>query len=124
MSIIHSRSEVAKPYSYRIKLFSNGDIEIRHYSNELVEKDKDFIDWDDSAPPVAFLGDSAPVKNDPAADVFQECRRDNLHRSRVICSDLAHENVHLWHSFITLTFADNVSDLSEANKKFSNFIRS
>lgn len=43
-------------------------------------------------------------------------------RSKLECQRLAKSNVKSWETFITLTFADNVTDINFANKKFRYFI--
>lgn len=43
-------------------------------------------------------------------------------RSKLECQRLAKANIKDWETFITLTFADNVTDLNIANKRFKYFI--
>lgn len=46
----------------------------------------------------------------------------NIIRSKLNCQRLAKANMDSWKTFITLTFADNVIDLRNANKRFRYFI--
>lgn len=45
----------------------------------------------------------------------------NIIRSKLKCQRLAKCNSEDWHTFITLTFAENITDILYANKKFNNF---
>lgn len=46
----------------------------------------------------------------------------NIMRSKLACQRLAKANIDCWNTFITLTFADNVTNIKLANKKFRYFI--
>lgn len=46
----------------------------------------------------------------------------NIIRSKLECQRLAKCNIKDWKTFITLTFAENVTDVSKANKRFRNFV--
>lgn len=46
----------------------------------------------------------------------------NINRSKLECQRLAKCNAEFWKTFITLTFADNVTDIKQANKRFRYFI--
>ena len=46
----------------------------------------------------------------------------NINRSRLECQRIAKANAEYWKSFITLTIAENISDVKIANKKFRNYI--
>lgn len=120
MGIVHDNLTVKDLYKYRIKIFSNGDVELRQYDNQLVTKDADFIDYEDPELSNILFSDSSGSSSTAVA--FKSVRSDSLYRSRVLCTDLAHENVKDWHSFITLTFADNVSDLNFANNEFHKWV--
>jgi hypothetical protein len=47
-------------------------------------------------------------------------RYDNLSRTKTMILDYAANNE--WHSFVTLTFGDNITDKEKANKIFNNYI--
>lgn len=49
-------------------------------------------------------------------------RSDSLKRTRDIVTDFAKEHAHDWKCFVTLTFAENIADISQANKKFQTYI--
>lgn len=46
----------------------------------------------------------------------------NIIRSKLQCQRLAKANAKEWKTFVTLTFADNITDIGMANKKFRNFV--
>lgn len=46
----------------------------------------------------------------------------NIMRSKLQCQRLAKCNSDIWETFITLTFADNITDIKIANKEFNKFI--
>ena len=50
-------------------------------------------------------------------------RQDNIIRSRNKVYDLAFQNENRWKSFITLTFADNISDIDYAYKKLNIWLK-
>ena len=47
----------------------------------------------------------------------------NIVRSKLECQRLAKCNIKDWKIFVTLTFAENETNIENANKKFRNFIR-
>ena len=53
---------------------------------------------------------------------LREIEAKNITRSKLSCQRLAKANSTKWKSFITLTFAENISDIKEANKKFHVYI--
>lgn len=48
----------------------------------------------------------------------------NILRSKLNCQRLAKANCSVWKSFITLTFKENITDVSYANKILANYLRS
>lgn len=46
----------------------------------------------------------------------------NIMRSKLECQRIAKSNIKDWQTFITLTFAENITDVKSANKKFKYFI--
>ena len=58
-------------------------------------------------------------KKEQALDVI---RSDSLSRSRSSLIDLAYANYTTWHSFVTLTFAENLTDVRDANKRFNTWV--
>ena len=55
--------------------------------------------------------------NEPKAILLSNAIRSNL-----ACQRIAKTNRDSWESFITLTFADNITDISKANKMFNSWV--
>lgn len=53
----------------------------------------------------------------------KEIKLRNIIRSKLACQRIAKANFSKWHTFITLTFAENQQDIKKANRKFHNFVR-
>ncbi len=57
------------------------------------------------------------------SDIKKEIELKNINRSKLSLQRLVKSNEHLFKTFITLTFAENVKDVKIANKKFDNWRR-
>ncbi len=55
-------------------------------------------------------------------NITHEINKKNIIRSKLACQRLAKCNSKDWQTFITLTFAENIENISQANKFFSYFI--
>ena len=55
---------------------------------------------------------------------YKEIETKNIIRSKLECQRLAKCNIKEWKTFITLTFADNIQDITFANKKLRSFCKS
>ena len=115
-------------YDVRIKKYSTGKIEIRHYS-KVFEKLKDGVEYSDYLTPfqknwrdkqLGLNSNQGRVSADDSE--FKEISRRSLIRTRNTLIDYAIQNKDCWSSFITLTFAENITDLTLANKLFRNSI--
>lgn len=118
-----TEQEALLVYNGRIKVRANGFVEFREYTKPL-SKIKD--GWEDIEKDSDNLYRVGKKGHDEVYDLekeeFKQIRMDSLIRSRDLIIDYASQNARVFHSFITLTFADNVTDLTEANKKFKVFI--
>lgn len=103
-------------YNVKAKFYDNGEIELKEYLSNISRK-KEFFEELNS------VSESKPKRKREDDSEFYEIRRDSLSRSRQLLIDYAVQNSCDWHSFITLTFRENVTDLSEANNKLENWIR-
>ncbi len=63
------------------------------------------------------------IKINKPKNLKGKIRYDSLTRTRNNIIDYALSNKSDWHSFVTLTFKENITDLSYANNKFQNYIR-
>lgn len=52
----------------------------------------------------------------------QKIDEKNIIRSKLECQRLAKSNLDEWQTFITLTFAENITDIEKANKRFKYFV--
>lgn len=118
-----NQSEALLVYNGRVKIRANGFIEFREYSKPLSKIKDGWEDMEADSNNLYRVGKKGHADvYDLENDEFKQVRKDSLMRSRDLIIDYASQNAKVFHSFITLTFADNVTDLSEANKKFEIFI--
>lgn len=61
-------------------------------------------------------------KKETKLKTINEIEERNITRSKLQCQRIAKANMEYWETFITLTFADNFTDIKLANKRFKYFI--
>lgn len=66
--------------------------------------------------------DVLATSNKPKLELTDTIEEKNIIRSKLQCQRLAKANMKCWKAFITLTFADNITDVNSANKRFRYFI--
>ncbi len=104
-------------YLYNVKLVNCGDYtQVYYLENSKIRKEKkenDFkkIDTDNLR--------QIKKENDLKEYAILE---KNIIRSKLDCQRIAKANAKDWKTFITLTIAENITDVKIANKKFRNFI--
>lgn len=106
---------------YNIKLVECGDyIQVYYYNNT---KSKKFSDSKEDLKLTKIDVDvtSNCVNTDNMKDT-NSIELRSIIRSKLECQRLAKSNIKDWETFITLTFAENVTDVTFANKKFRYFI--
>lgn len=103
-----------KQYNRKLKIFSNGMVELTEYINPVYSDVQEEKDEKNVCSSVGRIG-ANDINYD---DDNYRIRYDSLARSRNILIDYACENDNEWKSFITLTFAENIQDLTIANRKF------
>lgn len=101
---------------YNIKLVNCGDYtQVYYYENSKMKKEKKEnlkkVDTDNLR---IIKKDS-----DKKEEIIEE---KNIIRSKLECQRLAKANAREWKTFITLTMAENVTNIGLANKKFRNFV--
>ena len=97
---------------YTVKVTDLGThVEVRQYSSEMIRKKDDQKE--------IVKKDRLGVAERCSTMVFD---RANAIRSFQVLRNLALANKDDWKSFITLTFAENVRDLDEANRKFHIYV--
>ena len=109
--LFRNTKTVEESYNTKLILYSDGTIRKREYKRDVYR--------------IAEGWEPLSRKNTGRmrADKQKTIRRDSLSRTRNMLYEYVKENPG-WKTFITLTFADPVQDLTQANKKFHNYIRS
>ena len=129
--IINAKTEnqLYDTFNSRIKVFSNGQVQIRNYKDKIWKKKEGFQEVDEIEKPydyfdiLRFKDKSFVSCNDQQSsphekEEFKEIRGDNLSRTRNSIIDYACENADKFKSFVTLTFKENIEDIDYANKCF------
>ncbi|MDE8148470.1 hypothetical protein PT193_08770 [Erysipelothrix rhusiopathiae] len=109
-----SEQDAHEIYDVKIKEFANGRTEVKIYDKLLMRK-KEGLE-------PRVKQERAPKKRDDERSE-REIRNDSLHRSYSRLMDLALQNSNSFSTFITLTFAENIKDLTYANKQLANCLR-
>lgn len=109
-------------YDSKIKIYKNGNVELTNYQKKI------YCDTQEDRDDTVSTSTSGRVSRDDILnaidrDEYKRVRVDSLSRSRKLLIDYSCENEHLFNSFITLTFKENVTDLTDANKKFNIWCR-
>jgi len=106
---------------YNIKLVECGDyIQVYYYNNTKSKKSSDSKE-DLKLTKIDVDVTSNCVNTDNMKDT-NSIELRSIMRSKLECQRLAKSNIKDWETFITLTFAENVTDVTFANKKFRYFI--
>ncbi len=108
---------------YNAKLIDcNGYCQLYTFSNDKIinieKKENKQIKMDISVLDTDFLN---KIDNNQS-DNLKEIELKNIMRSKLQCQRLAKCNSNIWETFITLTFAENLTDIKIANKEFNKFI--
>lgn len=106
---------------YNIKLVECGDyIQVYYYNNTKSKKTSDSKE-DLKLTKIDVDVTSNCVNTDNMKDT-NSIELRSIIRSKLECQRLAKSNIKDWETFITLTFAENVTNVTFANKKFRYFI--
>lgn len=106
---------------YNLKVIECGSyVQVYFYSNSKIKILENNDDFELSKSKVNLLLIEENDKKDIVLSNNIEFR--SIIRSKLECQRLAKSNMNEWKTFITLTFKDNISDVSTANKKFRNYI--
>lgn len=107
--------EVKVKYNTRVKQYPNGQIEIVRYKSDNLRKLENGYEKVEDEFKYLFHG----VERNSDMVV----RSDSIYRAKNKLIDYAIANREDWKSFVTLTFADNITDIKEANKKFNSWVK-
>lgn len=102
---------------YDVKLLNCGDYVQVYYLNNRKSKTKKLEKELD----IKKLDTDNLKKKESLSSAETVIEEKNIIRSKLSCQRLAKTNSKDWKTFITLTFADNVENISLANKKFNMF---
>lgn len=108
---------------YDIKIVDCGDyVQVYYYQNLMTKKqEKDDFDLQLKRTKIDSALKTENNKHNNSSELKQiEVR--NIIRSKLQCQRLAKANSRKWRIFLTLTIAENLGDLKEANKKFRYFV--
>ena len=106
---------------YDIKvIICNNYIQVYEIENTKSKKDKSLEIIDKKKSKIANIDTDDLIKNKTNTTPTIETK--NINRSKLQCQRLAKCNADDWKTFITLTFAENITDIAFANKKFRYFI--
>lgn len=140
MQTVFERKKVMGSYNRSIKIRKNGSLEIKmydtpiNYTQEGYEEYTQFFDYNIRRGNMQNgmdkqlerkehnLLSQGRVKSEVYQDTtLKEIRSDSLSRSRQLLIDYASENQDKFHSFITLTFNEEIKDVETANKLFATY---
>lgn len=111
--------EVHEAYDVKIKEYANGHIELIEYEKTLIRKKSGYeLSTKQPPTPEIRLGTGRKQKTDG------KFRLDSISRTYGLLVDLALENAKDFKNFITLTFAENITDLDTAHKYFTTWNKS
>ena len=103
--------------NYTIKLVRVGDyFQIYYFNRPKIKNDSNL----DKIKDISLINTDELIKKENYVNNFQ-IRNDNINRSKFSCQRIIKANENKFKTFITLTFADNVTDLKQANKIFNSF---
>lgn len=107
---------------YNIKLVDCGDyVQVYKYQNTKTRTNKDAKSEDLELEKIKLDVD-LKNKKDNEVEKLKEIKEKNIIRSKLECQRIAKANMNEWTTFITLTFAENETDIKQANKKFRYFV--
>lgn len=118
MQTKYTITEAFFDYNARIKMCANGRTVLTKYKRKISKK-KDGFEGPLNVEEFTDITD----KKKKSEKVESEIRPDSLSRSRTMLIDYACEYESEWKSFITLTFSENMKDLTKANKFFHDWCR-
>lgn len=98
-------------YDTKVVTYPNGDTVVKKYYKKL-ERTLSTIENDKKT----RIGRVAS-----SSDVEKKVRQDSLNRTRDLIVQYGKQHIYEWKSFWTFTFAENITDIDEANKKFKNW---
>lgn len=101
-------------YDAKLTLCKNGYFKGKEYEKRMEKKREGF----------ELVGDSPGTPRKPKKEKTEQViEKRNLIRTRDNLIAYASENESIWSSFVTLTFKENMTDITKANRAFNNFCK-
>jgi len=106
---------------YNLKVIDCGDyIQIYSFENSKLIRDREY---EKEIPELTKIDtDNLYKKERVSKNELRSISLTNAIRSKLACQRLAKSNMDKWETFITLTFEDNITNISEANKIFHTWV--
>ena len=114
-----------KKIVYNAKIVECGDyLQVYFYENKILRKtNKDDLDLKLKKQKIDSMFEKQTNNINSEKDIkLGQIEQRNITRSKIECQRLAKCNSNIWETFITLTFAENITDVKLANKQFKYFI--
>lgn len=112
LSILDSKHILATKFLYNVKIVKCGN-----YSQVYLYKEKKLKKKEEKSKDL----DLKKLNNTSIINQEQQIEQRSIIRSKLQCQRIAKANIEEWKTFITLTFADNISDIKQANKRLKYF---
>ena len=112
-----SEAEVTESYDIKVKEYINGRIELTIYDRK-IKRIKSGYELSNIKNNDLENNINNKKRDNQELD-NKELRQDNIYRSYKMMIDYALENSSSFNTFITLTFKENLIDITEANKLFN-----
>ena len=111
----HTWAEAHMSYNEKTKIHADGFIEVKKYNKVIHKKLDGFEERKEENEK------QKRIQNKKKRNSKNDIRGDSLSRTRNTLYDYVCFNS-CWHSFITLTFANDIRDISLANRLFNSFV--
>ena len=110
-----------RPKLYNFKIIQCGSfIQIYKYLKPRIKHPSKNCSVDLNLKKINFENDF--LKKDIKLKTTNEIEKRNITRSKLQCQRIAKANMEYWETFITLTFAENITNNKLANKRFKYFV--
>ena len=110
-----------KPKLYNCKIIDCGSfVQVYFYTNARIKNPNKEDNVDLNLKKIDV--EAVPSKKTKPKNLTNKIEEKNITRSKLQCQRIAKANMEYWETFITLTFADNVTDVEAANKRFRYFV--
>ena len=117
-----TKTDVERFYNSKILIRSDGSVKITDYVRPVTYIDKGFEVLQKNN--IKIKGRVSSINNKKENGEMKNVRQDSLARTRNNLIDYDCENSSVFKSFVTLTFADNVTQIDVANKIFAKWRKS